>query len=166
MELERLYRLALFLIHIARMVDKLVKYFFWLAAGLLITAALSKLISAFGNAQILNRGDVLLRIPHRAVFVIAAAAELLVAWVCLKERDILWKSTVLAWLASGFVMYHLGLLWIHYPAPCKCLGSLTDKLHITPQMARILMLGIVAYLALGSYTILACQHWKHRSQKS
>jgi hypothetical protein len=38
--------------------------------------------------------------------------------------------------------------------PCKCLGNLTDAIHIPPQTAESVMKITLAYLLVGSYVTL------------
>ncbi|MGH7977270.1 MAG: hypothetical protein ACREC8_11490, partial [Limisphaerales bacterium] len=67
----------------------------------------------------------------------------------------------IAWLATNFFIYRLGLIHIGYHKPCSCLGTLTDALHIPAQTADTAMKIILAYLLIGSYTALLWL-WRQR----
>jgi len=130
-------------------------YWFPRSAGILLTiTALAKLVSAFGTAEILHRYDPVLRLSYQWVFCLAATAELVVAGICFSRKNLQIKTGAVAWLATLFLLYRLGLRWANYPAPCKCLGNLTDALHISPELADGIAKVILAYLLVGSYAIL------------
>ena len=85
--------------------------------------------------------------------------ELAVALVCLLGRRARLQAGLVAWLATNFVVYRLGLLWIGYHGPCRCLCSLTGALHISPETADSIMKVVLVYLLIGSYATLLWQ-WK------
>jgi len=88
--------------------------------------------------------------------------ELVVALVCLvSRRTLAIKAGLIAWLATSFLIYRLGLVWVVYQKPCSCLGNLTDALHISPQIADTAMKIILAYLLIGSYATLFSL-WRQR----
>ena len=131
------------------------------SAGILLAlTALAKLVSAFGTADILQRYDPVLRISYQQVFFLASAMELVVVFICFSRKNLPVKSGAIAWLATMFLIYRLGLWWANYPALCKCLGNLTDALHISPELAGTIAKTILAYLLVGSYAIL---FWVWRS---
>lgn len=128
---------------------------------LLLTGA-AKIISVGGAARILDTSDPVFLISFRYLFYIAASAELSVAAVCLFGKDPKLQSCLTAILATNFLLYRVGLHWQGYGSTCHCLGTLTDALHITPQTADTVMKVILAYLLIGSYTIL---FWLWRQRK-
>ena len=69
---------------------------------------------------------------------------------------------LVVWLATSFLVYRIGLVWVGYKKPCPCLGNLTDALHIPPQTADTAMKIILAYLLIGSYATL---FWLWRQRK-
>ena len=50
--------------------------------------------------------------------------------------------------------YRIGLWWIGWQKPCSCLGNLTDALHISPQVADNVMKGLLAFMLIGSVSLL------------
>jgi len=80
--------------------------------------------------------------------------ECIIALVCFFSRWLELKAGLLAWLATSFLFYRLGLIWVGYHKPCSCLGNLTDALHIAPQTADTAMKIVLAYLLIGSYATL------------
>lgn len=132
-------------------VTKILLYSF---GAILSVTAFAKLISSFGHARILEYNDPLLVMPFRYVFWTVGVIELFVASICFSGKDVRTRARLVAWLATGFLIYRLGLLLVAYRRPCSCLGNLTDALHIPPQTADTAMKIILAYLLLGSYATL------------
>jgi hypothetical protein len=133
------------------------------AGVLLVATALAKLMSSFGSAPILLTSDPILVIPFRYVFWLVGGIEMSVAALCFWGRKPWVAAAFVAWLASAFVLYRLGLIAIGYARPCTCLGNLTDALHLSPAAANSIMVLILAYLFVGSYGSLVWL-WTGRKQ--
>ena len=93
---------------------------------------------------------------------IVGVVELVIAVNSFFSRRYILSAGLVAWLATNFVVYRIGLGWIDWEMPCNCLGNLTDALHVSPQLADNIMKGVLAYLLIGSYGLL---FWEWRSQK-
>jgi hypothetical protein len=96
---------------------------------MLLLTAVSKLVSAAGSARILQNPDPILSISFRNVFWIVGVIELVIAFVCFLCKRLGLQAGLVAWLATSFLIYRLGLLFVGYYKPCHCLGNLTDALH-------------------------------------
>lgn len=142
---------------------KLIKSFFTSAACLLLLTAIAKIISSFGSSHILQRTDPIFGISFRILFVFVGLLELLIAFICFLNQSAIFRAALVAWLATAFCFYRLGLLWIGYARPCSCLGNLTDLLPISPQIADALMKCILFYFILGSYSTLFLL-WRFRAK--
>ena len=130
------------------------KFFLYSAGLFLLLTAIAKVFGSFGSARILSEPDPLLQLQYRTIFRVVGCFELFVGLTCVVSKR-LWIPTVLvAWLSTGFAFYHVGLTTIHYQKPCPCMGNLTDALHISPAVADAILKMILAYLFLGSYSIL------------
>jgi len=124
-------------------------------AGVLIgVAAVGKVASALGNAHVLQYLDPIFGITFRQVFLLVGTLELGIAAICFFGRRLAFQAVVVAWLATAFLTYRLGLLWVGYKKPCSCLGNLTDALNISPQTADTVMKIILGYLLIFSYATL------------
>jgi len=134
--------------------NKYSSLFIFSSGVILIITAIGKLISVSGSVRILQEHDPILAIPFRDVFLIVGGLELVVAAVCLFGKRLGLQAGLIAFLATDFVIYRLGLLLIGYHRPCHCLGNLTDALHISPETANTAMKIILAYLLVGSYAAL------------
>jgi len=136
------------------MQHKLIRIFIYSAGLLLLTTSIAKLVSANGSARILQNIDPILSISFGHVFVIVGVFELIVTAVCFFSNRVGLQAGLIAWLATNFLIYRLGLFLVGYHKPCSCLGNLTDALHIPPQTANTVMKIILAYLLIGSYATL------------
>jgi len=88
--------------------------------------------------------------------------ELFIAFFCLFTDKRQFSLVAVAWLATNFVVYRLGLWWIGWHRPCGCLGNLTDLLRISPHTADTIMKLVLAYLLIGSYGLLIWQWIQNR----
>src|SRR5437016_1165685 len=109
------------------------------AAILLITAA-AKLYSALGSTAILKYPDPLFGFANRYVMLLASAAEIVIALILLRSfvspRT---KYVSVLWLACTFMIYHVAKSILHVGTPCPCLGTLTQRLHLTPATADTIL---------------------------
>ena len=145
------------------MVNKYANWFIWTAAAVLTVTGIAKASGAFGSAQVLGTADPLFGLPFRHLMLLVSAVELFIACLCfcVKKRPVL-KIALIAWIASSFLVYRLGLWWLDWKHPCSCLGKLTDTLHISPHSADNLIKVLLAYLLIGSYGLLLNQWRKTR----
>lgn len=141
------------------------KLFCLSATAIFFVTGIAKILSASGNAEILQRSDPLLGMSFRHLILIAAILELAVAGVCLFGKSRTISIIIVAWLAAGLLTYRLGLWWIGWRRPCSCLGNLTDAIHVSPQAADNIMKGVLAYLLVGSYATLFSL-WRQRNRPS
>src|SRR5579871_2344258 len=124
------------------------------AGGALIFTGIAKLISSAGDAHILQYGDPVLMVSVRNLFLFAGGLELLVGIYCLFGSRLWLQAGFIAWLATMFVAYRVGLWWLHVPAPCPCLGSITAALHLSTKLADTTMKWVLAYLLVVGYGTL------------
>jgi hypothetical protein len=135
-------------------VNKGVTYFIRSAGLLLLITGTAKLTSVFGHARILQVAVPYFGISFRWLFVIAGVLEMIVAGVCLFNDKPRVQAALIAWLATNFMLYRVGLLLIGYHKPCPCLGNLTDVLHLSPEAADNLVKCSLFYLLIGSYATI------------
>jgi hypothetical protein len=124
--------------------------FLYSAGGMLLLTGLAKLVSSFGSARMLQQVDPILGLSYHSLFIWIGILELIVASVCFFSKHVGLRASLVAWLATDFVVYRLGLWWIGERKPCRCMGNFTDVLHISPHAADNLMKIILAYLLIGS----------------
>lgn len=142
---------------------KSVGNWFNLSAGvILFITGVGKLWSALGNALILEHIDPILNLQFAHLMVAAGVVELIVAIICFFSRLQMLASSLIAWLATSFLVYRMGLWWIGWHRPCACLGNFADALHISPQVVDMAMKIILAYLVVGSYGSI---FWLWRQRK-
>jgi len=116
---------------------------------------LAKILSAFGHAQMLKQADPITGIRFGHLMLVVGMLELCLVGVCLFAKSQRWALASVAIMAGNFVAYRVGLWWIGWHKACTCLGSLTDALHIRPELADNIMKVILAYLLVGSSVFFA-----------
>jgi len=114
------------------MQSKLNRFFFVSAGILMLITSTAKLVSGFGAMHVLEVNDPILRISFRHVFWIIGSLELFIALACFFVGQTWFQAVMVAFLATNFILYRIGLVWIGWHKPCSCMGNLTDVLHISP----------------------------------
>jgi len=133
---------------------KWIKPFIHSAGGILLAAALIRFVIAAGNAQIMVLPDPMLGIPLRYAVLLVGGLELVVALICLFGSRVGLQLGWLAWLATNYVVFWIGLIWQHCAPQGTCIGSLTDPLRIYHGTTGYILQFIPFCLALGSYAAL------------
>lgn len=133
---------------------KAIRFFIYSSGILLLVTAMAKIVSSLGDASILQTPEPVSGYTFRRIFQVVGAVEFVLGIICLMSRHIWLQISLVAWLASSFVIYRLGLIWIGYHRPCNCLGNLTDALQISPVAADHIVKLILLYLLVGSYVAL------------
>lgn len=130
------------------------KWFVLSSGFVLALTGIAKAWSSFGSTKVLAVGDPIIGLPFRWLLLTVGVLELIIAGVCFFNKNKRLAVLLVAWLATNFLTYRVGLWWMGWHRPCGCLGSLTDALHISPQTADNIMKVVLAYLLIGSYGIL------------
>jgi len=112
------------------MILKWSKHFILIAGGLLVAAALVRFLILFRPAQSLALPDPLLGIPLRPAVFLAGLLELAAGLICLFGKNSRLQAMVLAWLATNWVVYRIGLMWLGIHPQGTFLGMLTDPLKL------------------------------------
>jgi hypothetical protein len=120
----------------------------------LAITGVAKVASAVGSAHMLAMYDPVIGIRFRALLYVAGFLELAVATICLATRMHILSLCLVAWLAMGILLYRIALWASGWKGPCKCLGNLTDAIHISPNIADSSMKVILACLLSGSMILL------------
>jgi hypothetical protein len=144
---------------------KIVRLFLLSSGILLLFTSISKIISGLGSDRVLETQDPLFLISYRSLFLIFGIFELGVALWSLIAKYTVFRIGLIAWLATCFAIYRISMPWIGYLKPCPCLGSLTSAIHISPKIADDVMKVVLAYLLIGSYTILFWFWWQWKKYK-
>ena len=145
-----------------RKADAFVSWFVSSVTAILALTGIIKSWSAFGQSKLLAMADPITGIQFGRLMLTVGILELVIAGVCLFRKSQKLSLALIAWLATNFALYRLGLWWMGWKKPCTCLGNLTDALHIPPQTADTAMKIILAYLLIGSYGSL---FWLWRQRK-
>lgn len=130
--------------------------------SILTLSALAKLASALGTAKVLGMSDPLLGISYRYLLTGVAGLEILTACLCFLRKSSRLAIISVAWLCTSFLFYRVGLWWIGWKQPCKCMGTITDALHIDAQTADYIAVVLLGYMLIGSYGILLVEYRRSR----
>ena len=132
------------------------------AAVILTLTGLGKISGAFSNVRFLAIHDPVSGIQFRYLMIAVGAAEFGIAILCFfRQCRRLIAPTLIAWLATSFMIYRFGLWWSDWQRPCPCLGNITDALHISPHQADNITKVVLGYLIVGSYGLLF-REWRER----
>ena len=134
---------------------KWIRFFILSTGAILLAAALERFLLAAGNAQVLALPEPMLGIPLRYAVLAVGAFELVVALICLFGKRVGLQIGWLAWLATNYVVFWIGLLMMHIHPQAACIGSLTDPLHLSRGMSGYIIEFAPLYLLLGSYVAAA-----------
>ena len=132
----------------------LLDVYFRSSAILVLLVGIAKIISGLGDAKVLGLPDPIFGVSFRHLFCFVGSIECFIGLNCFRKLNMYVKAFSLAWLATCYAVYRIGLAWVGYFKPCNCLGTLTDVLQISPETADNLMKCMFAYLLIGSYLSL------------
>lgn len=128
---------------------------FAVSSGVILTVTgVAKIYSGCGVARVLMESDPVFGVTFRQLFLLVGFVEITIALVCFLDKHPSLSIMLVAWLASSFLVYRLGLTWIGWHRPCNCLGALTGVLRISPEFANNTMKVLATYLLIGSYAVL------------
>ena len=129
---------------------KAIRLFIYSAGIILLITASAKFLSAAGAAKVLEAPDPIFTVRFRDLFWFVGAVEFAVGFICLFSKRLWLQTVLLLSLAASFLLYRIGTWWIGFEGYCKCLGTLTDSIGVSPQNADTLMKFLLGYLTLGS----------------
>lgn len=141
---------------------KMVRYFLYSAGALLLATAVAKLASGTGQSRILLEHDPVTGFQFRVLLVMGGCLEAIVALACFFSRQFWFPVVLVAWLVTNLTAYRFWLWQTGWNKTCRCLGNLTDALHIPPQTTDMAMKIILAYLLIGCCASLFWLWWQHR----
>jgi hypothetical protein len=132
------------------------------AAAVLIAAASLKLASLFrlatsARTQLLLPSVVFPFLSEWVLIKLVAATECLVACVVLCSRGALVRFSLIAWLATVFLAYHLCLRAVAQGAPCHCLGSWGAASQATIDLLAGALLAVLLAIGWGG---LSAHAWR------
>ena len=136
-----------------RLKDSLKRWFILSAGFILLITGTAKLASAFGGPKVVYESDPIFGMTFHHLMIMAGLIEITIASACLFSKATKLNAGLIAWVATTFLLYRVGLMVLDWKRPCSCLGNLTDALHISPSAGDLMMKGLLAYLLVGGYII-------------
>jgi len=120
----------------------------------LVVVGCAKVYSGSGSARILQQPDPVLLASNRLILLAAALAEFGVVSYLMLGVSTARKFIVVIWLAGLFCVYRIGLWWLAPGAPCPCLGTITERLPLSPSHINFALKCFLAYMLCGSVYFL------------
>jgi hypothetical protein len=111
---------------------------------LLLTAAVSKLITAGSQSPALDQADpIMLYLSTRQVMLLVAVLELCCLTVMWARRSLAIDSLILAFFAISFTAYRVAFAIGGYEISCNCFGKIWEALGLGTR--EILMVNYITY---------------------
>ena len=133
------------------MIMKGIKLFIYSAGAILLAAALERFLVAAGQGPLMSLPEPIMGISLRYAVLLVGGFELMVALICLFGRQTGLQLGWLAWVATNYTVYRIGLLTMGIHHQGTCIGSLTDPLHLASGTIGMMVGFVPLYLLLGSY---------------
>lgn len=128
---------------------------FLLGSGVvLLVTGFAKLFTLTGDTTLLDLPDPVFGVRFSTLMLVVGLTELVIAGFCLFSKRNRLTVLMVAWIASGFLVYRTGIRTLDWQRPCGCLGNLTDVLSLSPQAADWISVGLLGFLLIGSYGLL------------
>jgi len=143
-----------------------IKLFIYSAGAILLFAALERFLVAAGQVPVLALPEPVMGSPLHYAVLLVGMFELAVALICFFGRQTGLQLGWLAWLATNYAVYRIGLFMMHCHQQATCIGSLTDPLHLSGGVTGFMLGLFPIYLLLGSYAAMIWLWWASRRAKA
>jgi len=130
---------------------KWIRYFILSAGSALLAASLERFVVCASGAPALGLAEPMLGMALRYAVLVVGGFELTVALICLFGKQVGLQLGWLAWLATNYAIYWIGLYTIRIQPQATCIGSLTDPLFLSRGTPGFITAFLPVYLLLGSY---------------
>ncbi len=119
------------------------------AGVIFLITGLCKIISSSGKSKALSEADPIFGVSFAHLMLFSGLIELIVAIICFIPTKQNLAFLLISWMTANFLAYRAGIYFLGWHHPCVCLGTLTDSLNISPQVADLTLKVILAYLSLA-----------------
>jgi DNA-directed RNA polymerase subunit RPC12/RpoP len=134
---------------------KATRFFTNSAGTLLLAVALAMFIANWASAGLTQPHDPVLMVPMQNLFWIVGIIALVVAMICLFDKRVWLKITLVLWLAVNLFAYQIGFLLKGSHAGFSVyLNSLAEAFGITSHTAYLILEIVFLYLLVGSLASL------------
>lgn len=145
------------------MQTKIDRVFIYSAGALLLLAATALLVSTWTPAYYIQYPhDPVFGISIRTLFWLVAGICFTVSLICLFGKNSKWQAALVAYLATGFGIYWLGLYWGGGGNLSGYFANFPTAFGISASAACVFATMILGYLFLGGYL---CLIWLWRQER-
>jgi hypothetical protein len=148
-----------------RLETRIPRWFIGSSGALLMVTGIGKVWSGLGSAKYLALADPIIGIRLGHLMLLVGVAEIVIASLCFASKRPAIPLALIAWISVNFILYRFGLWSMNWHRPCRCMGNLTDALHISPTLADNVLKAVLAYLLIGSFLTLAWLWRRRRTRK-
>ncbi len=138
-------------------------WFLFSAGVILALNGTSDVLAVFGKTQAIGLHDPILGISFRHILLLAGIVELVVSFLCLFTNKGTLSLALVAWLAANFGVYRVGLWTMGWHHPYAWLFGAMGGLDISPLMADGIVTAILAFLFVGSITMIWIERRKAKA---
>jgi hypothetical protein len=146
--------------------EKLQKCFLSVSVLCLLITGIAKVLSSFGTAKALLAADPFFGISFKQMFLTVGVLEIVICAIVIFAKSRTLALSLIAWLSSNFLIYRVALYWTGWKKPCSCMGSLSQELGLAPEIADLILKDVLAFMLVGSYSLLLWRHFKGNSTKN
>lgn len=144
---------------------KYINVFIAASSIVLSLTGVAKIVSASGNAGILELKDPVFGLSYRHLFYVSGVVELFIAIFCFLKIEQSIRVGAIGWLALCLATYRWAFHCLGPVHWCPCLGSLTSRLFFSPRIADLLLEGALAFMIAGSLIILVGYRYVNGSDR-
>lgn len=117
---------------------------------LLLATATAKFFTLHDDPKYLYEEDPVLLVSWRTVMFLAASVESGIALICFLASRSRIAPVSITWFAAMAIIYRVGLQWLGYQKPCRCMGSFAEVVGIQESvLERVLVGGLVFLILVG-----------------
>jgi hypothetical protein len=131
--------------------QKSIDVFIKLSILIFIVTGCAKLISVFGDSELLIQRDPIFQIVNfRVVMLFVGSIEILLAAYIFSVKSLKVVLLTIFIFSIMLILYRFGLYWIDYNKPCSCLGNVADMIGVSDVAADRIMILVLLFLFAGS----------------
>lgn len=135
------------------MSSKRIRRFLFVSSVILFLTGVAKIVSATGNAGILKAQDPLFGLTYKCLFYASGFIELCIAVGFYLNVNQSLLAAAVGWYSLCAATYRIAFYFLGPDRWCPCLGNFTDRLHVSPNAANLVLISALCYMLVGSAVV-------------